>query len=88
MLCGILGDPQLDNNKIGYIRIKRISEDTYDVILQDNEGKILFASREKLKKIEPEIGEGTLLPLKNQEEVKRIYSPVWDLKPEEFIFLQ
>lgn len=87
MLYGILADPRLDFNEIGigYILVKRISDDTYDVILQDNAGKILFASRGKLKKINPEIGEGTLIPLKNQEEVKKIYSPIWDIKPKDFI---
>lgn len=87
MLYGILADPQLDCNKIGigYILVKRISDKIYDVILQNNAGKILFASRGKLKRINPEIGEGTLIPLKNQEEVKKIYSPIWDIKPKDFI---
>ncbi len=87
MLYGILMDPQLDYDKIGigYILIKRMSESIYDVILEDNEGKILFAARGKLKKINPEMGEGTLIPLKNQEEVRKIYSPIWDIKPKDFI---
>jgi hypothetical protein len=87
MLYGILIDPQFDNNTVGvgYIVVKRITDRIYDVILQDDKKQNLFAARGELLKINKEIGEGSLLPLENQEIVKEIYSPIWNIKPEDFI---
>lgn len=87
MLYGILLDPQLkfDRVGVGYVLVKRLEESIYDVILQDNHGVILYAARGKLKKLNERIGQGTLIPLKNQEAVRKIYSAKWDIDPTEFI---
>lgn len=87
ILYGILIDAQLEYKKagLGYILVKRIDEITYDVLLQDNQGTILYAARGELKKINKDIGEGTLMPLKDQELVRKIYQPKWDIKPKDFI---
>lgn len=89
MLYGFLLDPKFDDEHmrigVGFIFVNRISEDTYDVILKDNKNTVLYAARGTLKKINEEIGEGTLIPLANQQMVKDVYQPEWDMEPEDFI---
>lgn len=87
MLYGILIDPQFDYKKVGlgYVVVKRVEESIYDVLLQDYEGNVLFAARGEIRKLNKDIGQGTLIPLKDQESVKRIYKPKWNLRPEEFM---
>lgn len=87
MLYGIAIDPQFEAGKIGlgFVVVKRLNEDTYDVLMEDADGNTLFAARGKLIKIDSTIGRGTLSPVENQDEVRRHYRPRWDIPAQEFV---
>lgn len=87
MLYAIILDPRLDEDKvgIGFVLVKRIDEYIYDVLLQTTDGKILFAARGQLDKLNPDIGRGTLIPVDDQTQVRQYYSASWDISPYDFI---
>lgn len=87
MLYGVLLDPYFGNGSVGsgFVSVRRVSEDTYDVILEDVIGAVLFAARGNLEKLDPSIGRGTLWPVEDQDEVHRLYNPRWELDPSTFL---
>lgn len=80
-----LGDGNVRDIGVGYIVIKRVDHDHYDVLMEDTRGVILFAGRGKLHKIDESIGQGTFIPIDNQAAIREMYDAKWDLDPSEFI---
>lgn len=70
---------------VGYIVVKRIDKDHYDVMLEDTRGTVLFAGRGKLQRIDEAIGQGTFTPVDNQEMIRKMYNAKWNLSPLDFI---
>ena len=87
MLYGVLLDPQMDARRVGlgFVLVKRLDESRYDVLLEDSRGATLFAARGRLRRLNPAIGQGTLEPEGNQEEVRRLYGARWTVGPEAFL---
>ncbi len=87
MLYGVLMDPRSETASVGvgFVVVKRLNEDTYDVVLEDHRGGVLFAARGQLVRLNPSIGLGTLRPTDDQSAVRRDYGPLWTaVAPEHF----
>lgn len=87
MLYGVLLDLQADSRRVGlgFVLVRRIDDDRYDVLLEDTRGNMLFAARGRLVKLNPAIGQGTLRPDESQAEVRRLYRPRWQIDPASFL---
>ncbi|MGH7545970.1 MAG: hypothetical protein ACREKI_07300 [Gemmatimonadota bacterium] len=87
MLYGVLVDPHERSRRVGlgFVLVKRLDEDRYDVLLEDSQGNTLFAARGRLLRLNPAIGQGTLEPEADQSEVRRLYGPRWKIDPATFL---
>ena len=84
MLYGVAIDPngfQPDKIGVGLIIVKRISESMRDVLIQSYDGTVLAAARGEIKMLDPKIGKGTLIPIPDQEKIRKIYEAKWGLDP-------
>ncbi|MFO7260653.1 MAG: hypothetical protein DIU52_005835 [bacterium] len=84
MLYGVLIDPDpLDPQRIGVglVVVTRLDQQRYDVIIESNSGEGLAAARGRLQVIDPSVGMGALVRDEDGSEVRRKYSPRWDLDP-------
>lgn len=84
MLYAVAIDPdgfQPDKIGVGLIVVKRISENMRDVLIYSYDGTVLAAARGEIKMLDPNVGKGTLVPIADQEEVRKKYKAKWDLDP-------
>lgn len=87
MLYGVLVDLHAESRRVGlgFVLVKRLDENRYDVLLEDTRGRTLFAARGRLVRLNPAIGQGTLEPEGSQEEVRRLYQSRWNIDPGAFL---
>jgi hypothetical protein len=87
MLYGVILDPaslHFEDVGVGYVIVKRLDEERYDVIVEDTNGNVLVAARGTHYKIDESIGEGTLIPAEDAEQqlVREQYGAQWPVGPE------
>lgn len=84
MLYGVVVDPGGMTRRdvgVGLVVVRRIDEETYDVLLQSHDRGVLAAARGRIEKIDPSVGHGTLRPVQNHEPVRKKYGAAWNLEP-------
>lgn len=84
MLYGVVIDPtdmRPADVGVGLVVVRRIDEETYDVLIQSNGREVLAAARGKLDELDPSVGHGTLRPAPDQARVREKYDAAWGLAP-------